>query len=108
MIRAGDFKKRIVLQKGTETKNSLGHVKETWTTLAEDIPAIVKPIGGREKFREGADRELSFMTSRFTIRFREDVSTRTRILYDGKTWDVVYVSEVGNREGLELVADVVK
>lgn len=108
MIRAGDLDRRITIQSVTNVPDTVGNPAPTPTTLVTDLPAKYMPVKGKEKFsEEQTGRELSFRTAKFLIRFRSDVNVKSRILYDGLTWDVIYVSEVGKREGLELIADVI-
>lgn len=64
--------------------------------------AGVTVVGGREGLEE---RQTVARTDRvFRVRWRRDVTVEDRIVYEGKAYDIVDVREVGNREGLDLVA----
>ena len=89
----------VALQDDSGTETDGKHVA-TWapfaTVWAEKIEAA-----GREAFLAGIDQaELADM--RFRIRYRTDVTPRTRLLLDSVVFDITHVAELGRREGLEL------
>lgn len=98
-MRAGRLDRRVTLQAdgGTETEGK--HVYD-WasfvTVWAEKIEAA-----GREAFLAGID-QVELADVRFRIRWRDDVTPKTRLLLGAEVFDIVHVAELGRREGLEL------
>jgi SPP1 family predicted phage head-tail adaptor len=100
-MRAGRLDRRITIEGVGEGRTASGDVTETWSTVAVVWAGIRAPRGD-EVFaarEEQAERELVFR-----IRWRSDVTAKMRIQYDGLTWDIEHVAEIGRREGLELRA----
>lgn len=100
-MRAGKLDRTIDLQALTTTTDSFGEPIETWTTFASPAAAVM-PNRGNERFT--AQQVVGDAVVTFKIRYRTDVSVLTRIVYDGRNWDVHDVREVGRREGLEIDA----
>ena len=48
-IQAGRFRHQLLIQQATETKDALGEVLQTWTTIAT-VPGRVTPLSGREQW----------------------------------------------------------
>lgn len=102
----GRMDRKITLQVHTESRSSSGAFIKAWADLAE-VWAEVIEVSGRERF--AADREIGTRAARFMIWYRPGLSVKAhRINYDGATWDIVGIKELGFREGIELTAEVIK
>jgi SPP1 family predicted phage head-tail adaptor len=99
MIDAGSMDRRITIQGVSLADDGYGGQVETWSTVAE-VWAQFLPGGGNEKFASA--QVYAETQARFRIRWRSGLSPKNRITFDGKTWDVLAVDEVGRKEGLEL------
>jgi SPP1 family predicted phage head-tail adaptor len=102
-MRAGELDRRITLQtRSTSKSGTTGSTSEQFTTLAT-VWAQVKDLRGREF---AAARQVNAeITTVFRIRWRTGVNELGRILYNGRTYDVVAPpAEIGRREGLEIMA----
>ena len=99
-MQAGKLDRKIVIQTLTETQDDYGGVVESWSELAT-VWARFIPGGGNESFV--AQAVYAEAQGRFHIRWRSDVTTKHRIQWDGKDWDILAVSEIGRREGLEII-----
>lgn len=108
-MRAGDLNRRIRIERASQVRDSVGGIKDVWVPIenGESVPAMFRPVRGREKFLEASERELSFRSARFTIRYRNDVKPKDRVVYEDQNWDIVYLAEVGKRDGLEISAEIV-
>lgn len=95
----GRMDRRIELQAETETSDGMGGWIVETTTFAT-VWASVKQSGGREYLH--ADRIIDERRAVFTVHWRGDITTETTVLWDGDTWDVHEVREIGRRAGLEL------
>ena len=83
----GKMDRRIQLQNYTVTTNTFGERIETYAALAT-VWAFVDYLGteGREMERAGRDTVQSYAT--FLIRRRTDITERTRVIFDLKTYDI--------------------
>lgn len=102
-MNSGKLDRYITIQSATETKDSFGAPIQTWATLAS-VWAQIKEVRGKEYF--AAQAVNSEVDTIFAIRYRSDVTTKMRISYDSKTYDIQSVVEVGRRDGLELYTRV--
>ena len=102
-MRTGPMNKRIVIQTPTESQNTYGEPISSWGTFAT-VWAEKKDKPGRadagEKFAEGT--EYAFRYVAFYIHYRTGVKNKMRISYDSEYYDIVYIREIGNKEGLEI------
>lgn len=102
-MRAGKLDRRITIQRASIAASGSGEPVETWADLAT-VWAQARPVRGEERF---ATRQLvgtAVMT--FYMRYRSDlaITVKDRISYDGKTWDILDVREVGRRVVTEIDA----
>lgn len=98
-MRAGRLDRLVTLQTRTLTRNAYGEQEETWATLAQ-VWAEKIDLKGREFV--AAQQTSADVSTRWRIRFRDDVTVLNQLLVDGITYDINQVSEIGRREGLEL------
>jgi SPP1 family predicted phage head-tail adaptor len=101
---AGRLDSRIVLKRRQAGANGFGEPLDEWTTLAT-VWAHVAPVSDGERWRAG--ETLAAKLCRFTIRWSSTVSAldpRDQIEYDGRTWDIQGVKEIGRREMIEITA----
>lgn len=101
---AGRLDVRIVILRATSTPNAMNEAVETWNTLAT-VWASKTPVMDGEKWAAG--QTLADATVRFTIRWSSavaDVNPRDRISYDGRTWDIQGVKDMGRDAYREITA----
>jgi SPP1 family predicted phage head-tail adaptor len=107
-MRAGQLDRKITIQHYTTTRSPLGDEVLSWVNLVPPVWAQVLPVSGREFANATLEQKLTEKTQRFRIRWlasaRKD--TKLRIVYDGETYDVKHIAEIGRRVGLELVGVV--
>lgn len=101
-MNASRLDRRIQLQKLTFTKDSKGGKVKEFYTVAQDLPADVRTLSGREMVQAGQ------MTPDWdvlaVIRWRAGVTPEDRFIYHDIEHDILSVKELGRREGLELRA----
>jgi SPP1 family predicted phage head-tail adaptor len=91
---------RIVIQAKTSAQDeSFGGAVETWEDVVT-VWAQYLPGGGNERF--AAAQVYAETQARFRLRWRDDVTVQNRITFEGKTYDILAVDEIGRRHGLEL------
>jgi SPP1 family predicted phage head-tail adaptor len=96
---AGKLDRRITIQGVSLADDGYGGQVETWSTVATPWAQFL-PGGGNEKFASA--QVYAETQARFRIRWRAGITPTNRVVFDGKTWDVLAVDEIGRREGLEL------
>lgn len=104
-INAGDMDREIVLQTATKTQDtSSGEEVIQWGLLNETIWAQWLPAGTRESW-QAQQRLGAFVDGVFRIYDRQPRPTpsNSRVVFDGRDYDVKGVVEIGRGEGLELV-----
>jgi len=101
---AGPLDRRIVLKRRKTGTNEFGEPLDEWTMLAT-VWASVIPVSDGERWRAG--ETLAAKLCRFTIRYSSKVAVldpRDQIEYDGRTWDIQGVKEMGRRQMIEITA----
>lgn len=108
LLAAGDLDRKIMLLKRTDVQEqAYGTVTSTWEPLtALPLPAQVRdylPSRG-ERVAEGIN--IAARPARIRIRYREDVTSDMRVVFNGRNLRIVAGPvELGRREGLEFVAE---
>jgi SPP1 family predicted phage head-tail adaptor len=93
-VRGGALRHSVQLQNETRARDAFGGVTETTTALAT-VWADVRPVEPEERFEAQA---LSVRPShRVTIRFRSDVKQGQRLVYGGRTFNVLYAYDPDQR-----------
>ena len=96
--------RRIVLQRKTITRGEANAPLETWTIIAT-VWASKRDVTDVERLR--ADEVGSALTTRFEIRWASEVSdlgADDRLIFDGRTYNIEGVREIGRHDGLEINA----
>lgn len=106
MLAAGKLDRKIVLQRSTDARDEYNEPVKTWATLATRS-ASYEPLSDGERFR--ASETAANASARFVIRYSAavaDLNPKDRLTFDGDTWQILHVKELGRREGLEILAGV--
>jgi SPP1 family predicted phage head-tail adaptor len=85
-MSSGEMRQRISIQKKVVGRDSFGAEAITWSQLAE-VWATAEPLRGQEYLE--ARRLQSDLDIRFRIRFREGIVPSMRVVYNGRTFDIV-------------------
>jgi len=104
---AGKLDRRIRLESATTTRGLDGHPVRTWSLLRE-VWAELRPIRGQEGFPAQQFAAKAEVTFRIRYTYGLDPlpnpSEDMRIVYEGRSYDIVSVTEIGRREGLDITA----
>lgn len=85
-MQAGKLRHLITLQRPTRTQDTTtGAITEGWTDVAT-VWAAIEPLSAREFV--GSQAVQSEVTTRITIRFRDDVDATMRATYRGKIYNI--------------------
>ncbi len=90
MTNPGRLDRRIVIEQRTPTQDAAGQPIDSWAELAT-VWAEVVPVGGSEVFQ--AKQFGAETVKKFRIRWRGDVTTKMRVVYDSDNYDIADVSE---------------
>ena len=88
MIRAGQLRHRVTLQRPAAVTSPYGQVTTTWADIAE-VWADFNPLSVREFIGQGTTQ--SQVSARVVIRYREDVNAAWRLVHRGKTYNIAGV-----------------
>lgn len=103
-MRSGELDRRITLETPAAAQDTFGEAISTWTPFAT-VWAKYLPLKGKEQLdAQGVDAQQE---ARFHIRYRPNVTTLMRFTFDGNVYGIEAVTEIGRREGLELLARAV-
>lgn len=105
MLDAGELDRRIVIERAALVEDDYGDLVEAFVPL-QTVWASVRPSPGRERLQSAENAAAALLV----IRIRHwsgvaDVSPKDWIEYplgSGKRFNIVTVTEIGRREGLEL------
>lgn len=101
---ASKIDRKIILQRFTSTLDAHNEPVKTWSTLATRS-ASYEPLSDGERFRAG--ETAANASARFVIRWSlavSDLSPLDRLVFEGRTYEIVRTKEVGRREGIEITA----
>lgn len=100
----GRMDRRITIQRATETRDDFNNVVKTWSTL-KTVWAEKRDVSDSERISSqevGAD-----ITTRFWIewyRDLEDLNPKDQLVYNGNTYRITAVKEMGRKQGMEITA----
>jgi SPP1 family predicted phage head-tail adaptor len=103
---AGDpgKKNRKVTIKRKVLTNTNGDVVETYSTVAQ-VWADFRPLRMDERFT--SDAKHSVRAGNFRIYWRDDLEPTMVIEWDGRTWNIIGIAEVGYQDELDITAEAV-
>lgn len=104
MMGAGNYDRRITIRRSAKV-NVGGAPTITWSDLAVSIPASAIPISDGERARAGQIQAGNSMRFRFWWAPElSDVNGKDLIVFDGVTFDISHVKEIGRRKEIEVTA----
>lgn len=103
-MRAGSLDRRITLQRVVETQSGSGASTGTWLAVAS-VWAEKRPQGGTEAYREGQIQGWAnvIWRIRYIQHGLDDPTVKWRLLEGDRVYEILSISEIGRREGWELV-----
>lgn len=98
-MRIGRLRHRVTVQQRASTRDAHGEPAQTWTDLYADVWAAVEPLSARELMAAGVVQ--GEVTHRVLLRYRSGITTKNRILFGERVFDVRGVRNLDER-GHEL------
>lgn len=99
-LETAKFDDRVTIQQRSVTKDAVGQDTITWVDVAT-VWAQCQAVRGREFF--AAAQVQQEQTVKVRIRYRADVSTLHRLVWQGRAHDITGVVPVGRHDMLELM-----
>jgi SPP1 family predicted phage head-tail adaptor len=98
-MRSGKLDRTITIQRMTETVSASGAVASAWTNIATVRAEIVQLSAGEflASFGEAESKAIVFR-----IRYLAGITNEDRVTYEGQSYDLKQVAEIGRRRSLEL------
>jgi SPP1 family predicted phage head-tail adaptor len=96
VMRIGELRHRVVLQKKEITEDELKQQSEVWTEITT-IWAAIEPLSGREYF--AAKQVNAEISARITIRYRKGITPDMRMVFDGRVFEVISIVNPKERCG---------
>ena len=104
-MRAGKLQHRVQIERHQELVSDSGHVRKVW------LPIVTT----RAEMKEASTTE--FLTGQiegdtvravFFVRYPvQSITTADRLMLAGKAWNIIGMTEIGRRRGLEIRAEAV-
>lgn len=102
-MQIGKLDRRITLLSRSVVRDGFGDATEQFTPL-DEVWAQVIFNRGSEKFRDNQVQRQAQVEVTFRIRWRADLAREMRVEWDGVSYDVSNVVEIGRRVGADLEA----
>lgn len=105
---AGKLNRRVTILQRTETQEQVyGTYELSWAELATVWAEVQDMLPSRsDRLADGVS--ISSRPCRVRMRYRTDISSDMRLTVEGRsgTWRIItQPAEIGNREGIEIVAE---
>lgn len=102
-MNSQNFDRRITLQRPAHTQDDSGGRVPGWETVC---PVWARRLGAKGREFNAAGADLALVEEGFQIRYAptwDGIDATWRVLYNGKTYDLLSVDEVGRRERFTLL-----
>lgn len=104
-MNPGKLRYRVSILKKTTGTDPDGYPIEEWVPIFI-VWAEAKPIAGREYFTAAAVQAQHQV--RFTMRYRNDITSDMRLRYDGQDYEIKAILDLGGRRTwLQVMGEVV-
>lgn len=99
MIRAGELDRTITIIEHTISRNSFGEEERLWSDIAT-VRAAKRGLNNKDVMRSHG--VASAPEGKFLIRWRADVRTQQRVIFEERHFEITATEELGRRQGLML------
>lgn len=98
-MRAGNLDRVIEIQRRTTGLDLYGTPVDTWTQVETMRAQLIKNAADNQEGQRG-DITNAFLN--FRMRYLDDVTLENRVTYQGQQFEIISISEIGRRVGLEI------
>lgn len=103
MIPSGELRNKVNIQSASVTKDSAGGIQEAWTTVHSPW-AKLEALSGKEM--EVAKQVRADINYRITIRYYSGLTSKHRITWNNKTFNIVSIQNPGERNEDHIILAV--
>lgn len=103
-MRAGKLDRRVIIQRFTLIQGKFNDT-QVWS---DHLTLWASKSHMTEDEIFASNQTIAKRALVFEIRFHKDVTETDRLLFDGETYNIVGVSEIGRAEGLRLKCELLK
>lgn len=96
----GKMRHRVALQSATNTTDAGGGLAQVWETITH-IYASIEPKNGSESYRQGQIQDKT--THEITMRYRANISTKYRIKYGTRLFNINHIKNIDERDRFLLL-----
>jgi SPP1 family predicted phage head-tail adaptor len=100
----GELRYKITIQSLVVTKDAFGAAVETYSDLVT-LRANVKLLSGNKDVEN--DEIFSPQTRQFITYFRSEITETCRVVYSGKSYRILSISEIGFKDSLQINAELI-
>jgi SPP1 family predicted phage head-tail adaptor len=100
-MKAGDLRERITVLAYRETKNAMGEMVPVYDETFAEVWASVQGVTAREFLLAG--QQQTEISHRVRLRYLTGLTQRMRIVWRGRTLEIVSLLEHANRSEHELL-----
>jgi SPP1 family predicted phage head-tail adaptor len=98
-MKAEKMDRKITLQRGSATIDAYGTPSFAWANLAT-VPAQMIQRSTTEFVRAQGATEAEILV--FRLRYFAGLTNADRLLFEGRTFNITEISELGRKDGIEL------
>lgn len=102
-MNAGQMDRQVTIQTYTTTLDDWNHPTKAWADLAT---VWASKVDKRETEQNELHQLVAITRTVWTIRYRNDIDTTARIVYNSKYYDIRGIKELGRREGLQITTEL--
>ena len=102
-MNAGIMDRRITVQTYTTATDDWNHPVKTWADFAT---VWASKTDKRESEVNEQNQTVALTRTVWTIRYLAGIDTTARIQYDGSTYDIRGIKELGRREGMQITTEL--
>lgn len=100
-IQAGRLRHRVSIQRRQETQDpETGEITHSWVDVWSSVPAEIVPLSAREFI--AAQSTQSEVVARMTIRYRDGLNAKMRIVHKGTPYNIAGILPDAN-SGLSYI-----
>jgi SPP1 family predicted phage head-tail adaptor len=99
-IDPGELRHLVEIQYPVETQDTNGALLLSWSKFAQ-VKCRIDPYGGGEKWSDAALQTTNLF--KFKMRYCDGITTKMRIQYDNRTFDIKNVENVMERNLIHII-----
>ena len=104
-MNPGKLRHRVAILQKQTTIDPDGYPTEEWVAVTT-VWASAEPIAGREYFTAAAVQAQHQV--RFTMRYRNDITSDMRLRYDGQDYEIKAILDLGGRRAwLQVMGEAI-